>query len=198
MTRSEVAIALGVSEKTVARYITAGRLSAHYVRGKTGQQLEIAEADVERLKIEMETPIAVPAVVTTTPTAPPETSKINELGELSILEPKHSASLARLSDGASMDSPTPALTLSALARIVRAVMEEDDPGQTKSSQDKAHVGIENKLLLSLDEAAALSGVSRVQLNTARRDGKLKARRMGRSYKVRREDLELFVTSLWDN
>lgn len=194
MTRSEVAVALGVSEKTVARYITAGRLSAHYVRGKTGQQLEIAEADVERLKIEMETPIAVPAVVTT----PPETSEINELGELSTSEPKHSASLARLSDRASMDAPTPSLTLSALARIVRAVMEEDEAGQAKSSQDKARVAIENKLLLSLDEAVALSGVPRAQLNTARRDGKLKARRIGRSYKVRREDLESFVTSLWEN
>lgn len=198
MTRSEVAEALGVSEKTVARYVTAGRLSARYVRGKTGQQLEIAEADVERLKTEIETPIAVPTVAATALAAPPETLEISERSKVSASEQKHSASLARLNDERPMDAPTPSLTLSALARIVRAVMEEDEPGQARSSKDKAEVAIENKLLLSLDEAVALSGVPRAQLNAARRDGRLKARRMGRGYKVRREDLEAFTASLWES
>ena len=169
MTRSEVADVLGVSEKTVARYVAAGRLPARYVRGKTGQQLNVDEADVMRLKTEMETPVEV-----STASPPPAIQSAPNTTEPESV-------LARVLPAATENAiaPAPAMTLSALARIVRAVMEEEgQPGQAGTKGDKVQVPVESKLLLSLDEAVALSGVPRSQLNAARREGQLEARRIG--------------------
>jgi excisionase family DNA binding protein len=58
------------------------------------------------------------------------------------------------------------------------------------------VAIERKLLLTLPEAAAYSGLSEVKLNQAVRSGKLKARKdLGKGYRIKRSDIEAFVKSL---
>lgn len=193
MTRSEVAAALGVSEKTVTRHIAAGRLPARYVKGKTGQQLEIAPTEVRRLQAELQGPPAVSAA----PTPPESEFKAPETSEAAQVP---ATALARPDEALSPEL-APALTLSALARIVRAVMDEEgepgQPGQAGTSGDKPRVPVESKLLLSLDEAVALSGVPRAHLDAARREGKLRARRVGRGFKIRRAELETFVASLWD-
>lgn len=191
MTKSEVAAALGVSEKTVARYIAAGRLPAQYVRGKTGQQLDIAEDDVKRFQIELHTPVEVPV----------ETSA-REVAPSASAEQVTTLARAQTESAPQKDAPelTPALTLSALARIVRAVMDEEQGGQGGTGgtgADKPRVPVESKLLLSLDEAVALSGVPRAQLDAARREGRLSARRIGRGFKIRRDELESFVAALWN-
>jgi excisionase family DNA binding protein len=59
--------------------------------------------------------------------------------------------------------------------------------------DKATpVAIENKLLLKLHEAAALTGLSRQTLRTAIEDKKLKARVTGRAWRIKKADLESFI------
>ena len=58
MNKSEAAKFLGVSVRAVERYASAGRLPSRYVRGKTGQVLDFDPADVEVLKIELDTPAA--------------------------------------------------------------------------------------------------------------------------------------------
>lgn len=196
LTKSEAAIALGVSEKTVSRYVAAGRLPARYVRGKTAQKLEIAPHDVARLQLELENRAPQSPQSPVMPSEPlfgtgrPESAPESQI-----------TALARDSEALAPEEtvPSPTLTLAALARIVRAVMDESGHRQTKSDKsDKARVPIESKLLLSLDEAAALSGMPRAHLDAARRDGQLSARKIGRSFKIRRDELERFVASLWKN
>jgi excisionase family DNA binding protein len=58
------------------------------------------------------------------------------------------------------------------------------------------VAIERKLLLTLPEAAAYSGLSEAKLNQAVRTGKLKARKdLGKGYRIKRSDVEAFVKSI---
>lgn len=57
------------------------------------------------------------------------------------------------------------------------------------------VPIESKPLLKLDEASALSGLSRGILRTAIDEGKLKAGKIGRAWRVRRTDLEAYIQKL---
>jgi excisionase family DNA binding protein len=52
-----------------------------------------------------------------------------------------------------------------------------------------------KLMLTLHEAALLSGLSRGFLRSAIRDGRLKGRVLGRGYKVKRADLDDFLRRL---
>jgi excisionase family DNA binding protein len=57
------------------------------------------------------------------------------------------------------------------------------------------VPVADKLTLSLVEAAQLSGLSRGHLREAIEDKKLKARIIGRGWKVKRDDLDLYVKKL---
>jgi excisionase family DNA binding protein len=55
--------------------------------------------------------------------------------------------------------------------------------------------IAHKLTLSLVEAARLSGLSRNHLRAAIEAGDLKAKIIGRGWKVKKKDLESYVTKL---
>jgi excisionase family DNA binding protein len=57
------------------------------------------------------------------------------------------------------------------------------------------VPIESKLLIKLDEASALTGLSRATLRVAIDQKKLKARIMGRAWRIKRTDLDLFISNL---
>lgn len=63
------------------------------------------------------------------------------------------------------------------------------------AQMAAPVRVSEKLLLSLAEAAQLAGLSRDHLRTAIHEGKLKARIIGRGYKVKKQVLEAYVSKL---
>jgi excisionase family DNA binding protein len=60
---------------------------------------------------------------------------------------------------------------------------------------KPAVAIADKPLLKLDEAAALTGLSRQLLRQAIEDGKLKGRIIGRGFRVKREDLDRYIKIL---
>lgn len=155
MTKTEASEFLGVSEKTISRYVSSGKLLARYVAGKTGKQLEFDADELERFKSEAITPVEVRQDRTT----------------------------------ALVPAVPSAATSELFAEFVRAVIAE-------TGQDKRAVPTSEKMVLSLDEATALSGVPRSVLNEARRDGRLKSQRIGRGYKVLRADLEAFVMELF--
>ena len=159
MNKTEAAELLGVSEKTVSRYVSSGKLPARYVTGKTGKQLDFEQADLEAFKLESEAPV-----------------EVGQAGMTALVLPQATA------------PTTPDLAI--FAELVRAVVAE-------TRQDTQLVPTSEKMVLSLDEAAALSGVPRGVLNEARRDGRLRAQKIGRGYKVLRADLGAFVAGLFE-
>ncbi len=58
MNKKEAAARLNVTTRQVEHYVSKGRLTVAYVRGKTGKQSDYDESEVERLKTELETPDA--------------------------------------------------------------------------------------------------------------------------------------------
>jgi excisionase family DNA binding protein len=52
-----------------------------------------------------------------------------------------------------------------------------------------------KLMLTLADAAALTSLSKDHLSDAIHAGKLKARKLGRGWKIKRDDLDLYVRKL---
>lgn len=59
----------------------------------------------------------------------------------------------------------------------------------------ASVRVSEKLLLNLNDCRLLTGLSDATLRDAIRSGSLKARVIGRGYKVKRQDLDDFVNNL---
>lgn len=66
---------------------------------------------------------------------------------------------------------------------------------TATNQSHPQVAIENKPLLKLDEASALTGLSRQILRDAINTEKLKAKIIGRAWRIKREALDLFIKKL---
>jgi excisionase family DNA binding protein len=78
--------------------------------------------------------------------------------------------------------------LAAALEALRPVAQA--PAPKVSIADAAH-----KLLLSLPEAAALSGLSRNHLRQAIKDRSLKSRKIGRGWRIKRADLDAYVRKL---
>jgi excisionase family DNA binding protein len=62
-------------------------------------------------------------------------------------------------------------------------------------QKSGLVEIADKPLLKLDEAAALTGLSRQILRKAIDSEELKAKLIGRAYRIKRDDLDEFIKNL---
>lgn len=162
-----------MSEKSVSRYVAQGRLPDRRVKGA----LDVEPADVERLKAELETP-----VVTDAPATPSETAIERAEAAPHLLVPTRR-----------QKAPETALSLETLAVAVLAIADKMDE-RDKAGRDAPRVA--EKLLLSIDEAAAMSNISSAQIRMAIRQERLPARRIGRGFKIRRGDLEAFADSLF--
>ncbi len=75
---------------------------------------------------------------------------------------------------------------SALAALIEAIQKTTAP----TTADAA-----NKLLLKLDEASKLTGLSRAILREAIDSKKLKAKLIGRAWRIKRNDLDAYITRL---
>jgi len=65
-----------------------------------------------------------------------------------------------------------------------------------ADEQEPSVPIADKLLLTVTEVQALTGLSKDVLRDAISDGTLKAKLIGRSWRVKRSDLEEFVATLF--
>ncbi len=98
-----------------------------------------------------------------------------------VTESNESTELVRASDS----------RLSDVSRFAETLMQMQI-GNRKAGRD---VAVENKPLLKLDEAAALTGLSRQILRDAVKAEELKAKLIGRAYRIKRDDLDEFIKNL---
>lgn len=72
-----------------------------------------------------------------------------------------------------------------LARIIEMLL----------TTQTTRVRISEKLILTLDESRQLSGLSKQHLRRAIASGHLKAQKLGKGWKIKRQDLEKYVSDL---
>jgi len=165
MTKDEVAELLEVSTRQVERFTSAGRLSATYERGTTRKVPVYVRSEVERLKGEIEN---------TTHARP-----------AFVPAESQQTGIATISDrGASQ-----------LSELVAILRDAADSSRQREDQPASITDLAHKLTLSLMEASQLSGLSRGHLRQAIGEKKLKARIIGRGWRVKREDLDAYVRKL---
>ena len=167
MNKDQAAKFLGVSVRTLQRHTSAGKIAAKYIHSKLGKVAEYDKPELERFKAELEkvTAYVRPHVTPDTPVAPSEESTALAPIQLPLFEK--------------------------LADAFEALKESLRP-------DDKHLPVTDlaaKLILTLSEAARLSGLSRGFLIEAIKSHKLQAQILGRGWKVKRADLEAFVKKL---
>ena len=174
MNIKEAAGHLGISVKTLERRIADGDISVAYVPGATGKQRTFDRAELDRFK-QAEADKLVATSYVARPRVAPVVSDASD----------SPAMLQRLNGGHNSG---------ALFELVAAI-EQATATVSALRADAAAVPLADKLTLSLVEAAQLSGLSRGHLREAITGKKLKARIIGRGWKVKRSDLDKYVSRL---
>ncbi len=168
MNKSDAANFLGKTERAIERYVKDGRLSARYVAGKTRSVADFDEAELKRLKYELDNPSDLrPALAKPTPT--------------NSEQPRPSASQALQRDG---ESANMTMFVSMLSDALRT-------HQTQANT-VADVPLRDKLTLSFKEAAHLSGVPESHLREAYASGSLRGAKIGRGVRVTPDDVRKYI------
>ncbi len=183
MNKREAAEFLGLSEKTVERYKSSGKLSARLKRivgedGKSRKVLDFNQADLERLKRELSGNIVFPELTdghaqTKTQTDTDRQTQIDSANfatnELSIVGQTQTANLF-------------GMIFKSFETISERQLEASNRFQ--------------KLMLTVDEAAEISGLPKAYIDRAiKKAGTLKATKIGGRYRIKRQDLDDFIKKL---
>lgn len=172
LSKSQAAKYLNISTRALERLTQQGKLSVKYVRGSRGKQARYQQSDLDELKKELETPIHKPKVespsTSSTDLVPLSTEILSLADQLNNLAVPLSTYLEQI-----------------------AVAISNLPQSTQGTS----VPIENKLLLTLREVQALTGLSRGILKQAITTKKLKAQIMGKAWRIKRTDLEDYIKTL---
>ncbi len=183
MNKKEVAAFLGVSEKTVERYKSAGKLSARLKRivgadGKSRKVLDFNQSDMERLQRELSGNVVFPEI--TDRHAQTETQTDTD-GQTQL----DTANFA--GNELSIYGQTPTANLFGI--IFKSI-------ETVSERHLQTSNRFQKLVLTVDEAAAVSGLPKAYIDRAiKKDGSLKATKIGGRYRIKRQDLDEFINNL---
>jgi excisionase family DNA binding protein len=183
MNKKEAAEFLELSEKTVERYKSSGKLSARMKRivgadGKSRKVLDFNQSDLDRLKSELSGNIVFPELTdrhaqTETQTDTDRQTQLDNANfvnnELSTVGQTQTANLFEV-------------IFKSLETISERNLRASDRFQ--------------KLMLTVDEAAAVSGLPKAFLDRAiKKDGALKATKIGGRYRIKRQDLDEFINNL---
>lgn len=166
MTKQEVSELLGVTPRQIEKYVEARRLSVEYIKTSKGRAALYRRDEVEALKQKIEQVNSSKAALYTVPSSLPASNNLPAIPEANNV---------------------PEVTTAALVQLLSAFDTKRAAAGT--------VSIAEKLLLTLEEAQALTGLSRDTLREAVRTGALAARVIGRAWRIKRADLENYVQAL---
>ncbi len=180
MNKKEAAEVLGISTRALERYIGLSRISVSYVRGRTGKEARFDAAEVERFREELENRTTASGAVTDEAAPSPATA------------PPNASRLSGLSGSQALESSAARGSMAALGEAIAALLQgQQTPG--KRARETATVAdLSHKLSLSVKEAARLSGLSEGHLRAAIGAGKLKARVIGKGYRISPDTLRAYV------
>jgi excisionase family DNA binding protein len=183
MNKKEAAEFLGVSEKTVERYKSAGKLSARLKRivgadGKSRKVLDFNQSDLDRLKRELSGNVVFPELTDRHPQTETQTDtdRQTQLDNVNLV-----------GNGVSILGQTQTANL---FEVIFKTLETISERQIEVSNRF------QKLILTVDEAAAVCGLPKAFIDRAiKKDASLKATKIGGRYRIKRQDLDEFINNL---
>jgi excisionase family DNA binding protein len=199
MNREQAANKLNISLRSLQRAVAvekkkkkkAGgecRLNVVYKRGKSGKREAVFDArEVAAYKRDRDQPIEYEQ-----PPEPPESAALMPVAVIDVPTIGESPT-TREAPATGKDSRQTQLValVTAVREIVQATPAQLPPAHTEVSLSDLAV----KPLLKLDEAARLTGLSRAILRDAIKAESLKAKLVGRAWRIKRSDLDAYIKTL---
>jgi excisionase family DNA binding protein len=183
MNKKEAAEFLGVSDKTVERYKSAGKLSARLKRivgadGKSRKVLDFNQSDLERLKRELSGNVVFPEITD----GHTQTETQTDTDRQTQLDTANFASNELSIYGQTQTANLFGIIFKSFETVSERYLEKSNRFQ--------------KLVLTVDEAAAVSGLPKAYIDRAiKKEKTLKATKIGGRYRIKRQDLDEFINNL---
>lgn len=171
LTKKEAAEYLGVSTRSLERYVKNGKISVRYEDSPNGEIALFDSEELDQFADDKQMPRIRPAST--------------DLGLATTTSDTLSQNPSRVVGGS--PNPSQELTEGLISALSRMMSVSD-----KLTPDK----LRGKLLLTLAEAQIMTGLSRDMLTAAIKDERLPAQIMGKAYRIKAKDLEEFVDELW--
>ena len=182
--KKQAAEYLGVTTRTLERHAKEGKLSVRYEQSQFG---EIAMFDPEELENFREAKQISRIKPTIEPDQPKQIdrlinpqSQIVRSPQTELFKPQQPETTFSIT---ALIAPLGAL----FGNLTRAI---DNHGSRVSTTE-----LRSKLLLTLDEAQTITGLSREILQEAIKNGELPSKMMGRAYRIKTQDLERYIADL---
>lgn len=171
MNKTEAAKFLGIGLRTLERYMTQNKVAFTRQRGKTGEAVVFEHSELERFKEQLYQPTHEAALDSVKVRQAPRSNSSRMVTS--------SEFLAEIGEGL-------LILVEGNQAILLALRQLANP----------EVPLHVKPLLTLGEAQRLSGLSRPFLLAAIRENRLRGDKIGKAWRVRRRDLERFVSKLF--
>jgi excisionase family DNA binding protein len=170
MNKEQAAKFLGISVRTLQRYMSSHKIGFQMRRTKTGEEAIFDKNELRRFKQEMKevTTTVKGSVMPMTEPVTPDATIEEENTQLAL---------------------APAALIQRFAAMLHAV-QTAAPAATEPA-----VAIENKPLLTIGEARKLTGLSDGHLRDALHGGKLRGKIIGRAWRIKRSDLDAYINKL---
>ncbi|KAB8333788.1 helix-turn-helix domain-containing protein [Scytonema tolypothrichoides VB-61278] len=175
MNKQEAAEFLEVSVRALERYVQQGKISVKYQKGKTRSIANFDPVELESFKTELNQPTFKPSVETRQP--PTDNHSRTRKDVL------YSGDIAKFGEVGDING----FSVSAIDKLCLVV---------DMLLDKPLVPISDKVLLKLSEVQALTGLSKNILRAAIKEKKLKAQLIGKSWRIKRADVDEYIASLY--
>ena len=186
MNKQDASKYLGIGLRPLERHTSEGRITA--ARRHTtprGPALDYDLEELDRFKREVLEAPPPQVLAAPSPTSANGAADVAGVAALARIEPQPLARGAGTEAGASL-AVVPVALLASLADVAATVATRDG---------KPRVPISERLTLNLEDAAALSGLSRGHLRAAIASGDLKAKKIGRGWRVKRVSLDAYISQL---
>jgi excisionase family DNA binding protein len=196
MNKEQTAKKLKVSVRTLQRHMKNRRIAFKMRRTDRGEEAVFDNAEVMRFKKAMKDArkMETHSGTVDTPDTPDthDARVLAEVGSPVMAEsPQESVALARVPRAEEAALVLASLTDEHFNKLVARCRRISRVSQPRAST----VELSAKHFLTLEEAAALAGLSKEHLSEARKAGKLKAKIIGRGWKIRPKDLQSYTDKL---
>jgi excisionase family DNA binding protein len=190
--KKQAAEYLGVTTRTLERHAKEGKLSVRYETSQFGEVAMFDPEELEAFKEGKQTSRIKPTIAegrlrVNEPNQPEQIdrplnpqSQIARSPQAELFNPQQPETTFGI---AALMAPLGAL----FGNLTRAI---DNHGSRVSTTE-----LRSKLLLTLDEAQAVTGLSRDLLQEAMKNGELPSKIMGKAYRIKTQDLERYIADL---
>ncbi len=184
--KKQAAEYLGVTTRTLERHTKEGKLSVRYEQSQFGEIAMFDPEELENFKEDKQITRIKPTIETDRPEptnrSPNSQNQIARTpqNQTELFNPQHSETSFGI---ATLIAPLGAL----FSNLTNAINNHNSRVTVTE--------IRSKLLLTLDEAQIVTGLSREILLDAIKNGELPSKIMGKAYRIKTQDLERYIQEL---